>query len=197
MMSEKCHKCNKVVTRLFERQLAVCMDCVGAFVDEINAGLKKGLETAEGWQKLYEKEKAEKEKIQTILAEVATVKKAELEGMQDFVAGTPISACPYDSSDENGRQFWEIGWRYAHGVKSYDRIRALMLWTTEHLAHVLELARGYGQQEIATKLLTVFEKVSHHMEETNVEGRPGDTQAGKGPDLGTSEGTSEPDADGP
>jgi hypothetical protein len=74
----------------------------------------------------------------------------------------PVSDCPRGSAPQL-RRAWILGWIRGEEVQRHARLRAVVAWALPLLERALDLARGYGQEEIAAVLGSVPEKLEAQM----------------------------------
>lgn len=59
--------------------------------------------------------------------------------------------------------FWLYGWFHESSQAKLLEVRGSIVWSLEVLGHVLELAQGYGQDEIVRKLESIVTKVGPYV----------------------------------
>lgn len=155
-----CKKCFSDLVSFSEQQSGVCSHCMITVVSELDDAL-------DDVSSLRKKNKELNDSIEELLEKntlYTSLMKAELEGATASRRGLLLSDNLYASGSVHN-EHWAIGWSVDQLSMSLEKMRAIMLWTTEHLVHIRELAKGYGYDEIATKLDLVFQKVSPYIGE--------------------------------
>lgn len=71
--------------------------------------------------------------------------------------GVASSENPYPDGSDTAN-FWEIGWTVQNIIMDMERVRAFVLWLMEHMAVIRDIAKGTGNDELASKVDQLFEK---------------------------------------
>lgn len=157
-MPTECLNCKGLLVSATEVAAGACLGCYPEFVkltqkqqEQITVLAKQVLELQELCEDACKKNDG-----------YVAIVNAELNGAEAARRGAPPTDNPLPPDSEE-RKHWDFGWNQENLSNSFGKLRALMLWTTEHLAHVREIAKGYGHDEIATKLELVFTKVSPYL----------------------------------
>lgn len=157
-MPIECLNCKGSLVSATEVSAGACLSCYPSIMKKLAAQEEQLAALAKeklGLQELCEEACKKNDGYVSIV-------NAELNGAEAARRGAPPTDNPLPPDSEE-RKHWDFGWSQENLSSSFGKLRALMLWTTEHLAHVREIAKGYGQDEIATKLELVFTKVTPYL----------------------------------
>ena len=160
-MSEPvCERCSGTLPTGTERKVGQCVACLLATKEELAS-----LQTTH--QETVTKLKTIQENAAVLVQSIERRKKldeAERLGSKAALDGADEGENPYVKGSEE-HILWESGFVTSSLTNEYDQFRAMLLWSLNVLDHIEELARGYGQEEIAVKVATVLEKYAQHFPE--------------------------------
>lgn len=158
-MTTECFNCKGSLVSASELEAGACLKCYPDIIAKLRTANEQLEQARANGKDLDEKVTAAGEAL-TLYSKLV---QAEVDGGTAAVRGAPITDNPFESgTDQN--EHWALGWNQQNLANQYGKLRSLMLWTCEHLAHVREIAKGYGQDEISTKLELVFQKVVPYVE---------------------------------
>lgn len=97
------------------------------------------------------------------VARVKSLLRAETEGVQAASDGMPETQNPYKEGDELC-VMWLNGWQSVQTRRAAGQAMAVVTWATQNLAHIDELASGYGNTEISDKVKLINEKLQRFIQ---------------------------------
>lgn len=107
--------------------------------------------------------KKDKGSLESSVFRNKTLLQAEAAGRKAAQSGLPADQNPY-SSDVDHHVMWLDGWHRVESRRELAKAAAVVEWSVVTLDVVDQLARGYGQTEIADKVTLVRQKLAGFVE---------------------------------
>lgn len=145
---------------LLERDLSLCLPCIkirAERFDELKQELEAADETISDVRKVLKTYEAKVEMFNGLMY-------AERAGMTSAENGLAEDQNPFKPEEER-HIMWLSGWTAVDTRRRGLQAHAVMTWSVGVLESIVDLARGYDQQEIATKLDTVVSKYKEFVQE--------------------------------
>lgn len=159
-----CKDCKEdAVASLLEQKLSLCLPCIEKRASEFE-GLKEACITLDGQVK---KDRELIDVTEKKLEKISHLMQAELAGQTSAQNGLGEDQNPFSMTDEEGSKshvMWLAGWTAIDTRRKALQAHAVMTWAGGVLIAVNELAKGYGQQEIAAKLDVVISKFGQYVQ---------------------------------
>lgn len=147
MSGERCTECKVgTLSSFFESRLTVCADCAAKLIEQ--ALVLRG-ELPKMTQRLRE--------AHDTIARYTVSVEAEEKGFGASKKGFGLDQNPYKENEL--AQCWTAGWCRGELERRAEQAASVIQWSVLNLDAIEELAKGYGQQEIADKLSTVSAKL--------------------------------------
>lgn len=145
-----CEACAEKLVSSTELRIGYCVFCMENFIEkEVSHN-----ETVNVLQQEIERQREALVDLKALIEMWKLLEEIKENGRQAATRGIMLDENPH-TSDSGAYTVWNGGWAEVALLASYQRQDAMILRTLEMLETVEEISKGYGQQEIFSKLESI------------------------------------------
>lgn len=149
----QCKDCNRPLVSKVEAKLTRCFECMV----KINLEFDSLKESSLSNQGEIKESGIKLERATDLFEKFQRMMSAENVGKQASNNGFDASQNPFD--DEQLKAMWMNGWQSEEVRREAAQAVSVLKWSIQNLKHIEELALGYNQHEIATKVNFLLSKL--------------------------------------
>ena len=150
--------CGKELGARTEFRTGACFECMTAMAEK----LEESSSSSARLQEELDDKNGQIEKLSSKVSALEMMDRAEELGRNVAREGLGEDECPWAEGDA-ARLAWMKGYWAEQVSRSLRMARGVMTWSVDNLRHVHELAKGYGNDEIADKIDLIASKIDSYV----------------------------------